>query len=52
MIPMGFYGDCSHYIELPKPDNIVDYEMYKTPFWVVTKKEDIKENNSQSKFIL
>ena len=52
MIPMGFYGDCSHYIELPKPDTIIDYEMYKTPFWVVTKKEDIKESNSQSKFIL
>lgn len=31
MVPMGFYGDCSHYTELPKPDAIYDYERYKTP---------------------
>lgn len=28
MIPMNFLGDCSHYIELPKPDEIYDYEKY------------------------
>lgn len=28
MIPLNFLGDCSHYAELPKPDEIYDYEKY------------------------
>lgn len=35
MVPMGFYGDCSHYAELPKPDEIFDYEKYKYPDWLL-----------------
>lgn len=42
-VPLGFYGDCSHYYELPKPDEIYDYEKYKTPYWVFEK--DIKQDN-------
>lgn len=42
MIPVGFYGDCSHYVELPRPDQIADYEKYKTINWI---KEDKVENN-------
>lgn len=39
-VPMGFYGDCSHYIELPKPDEIYDYEKYKDPYWILNKDEE------------
>ena len=52
MVPMAFYGDSSSYKELPKPDDIYDYERYKTPFWnkeINTDKSDMKIN---SKFIL
>ena len=42
MIPVGFYGDSSHYIELPRPDQIADYEKYKSINWI---KEDKVENN-------
>ena len=33
MIPTGFYGDCSQYRELPRPDEIMDFEMYTNPNW-------------------
>lgn len=54
MVPMGYYGDSSSYKELPKPDEIYDYERYKTPFWTQDdiKIEDDKQNNKKSKFIL
>lgn len=42
LVPIGFYGDCSHFIELPKPDEIYDYEAYKTPYWSL-KREDTNE---------
>lgn len=35
MIPTGFYGDCSHYADLPKPENIYDYEKYTNPNWLL-----------------
>lgn len=41
-IPMAFYGDCSQYRELPKPSEIIDYEVYKTPYWSL-KREDTNE---------
>lgn len=52
--PIGFYGDSSHYAELPKPDEIFDYDRYKNPDWI---KEDNVENedstiNKISKFTL
>lgn len=37
MVPFGFYGDCSHYLELPKPDEIYDYEKYLFPDWIEDK---------------
>lgn len=56
MIPMGFYGDSSHYLELPKPDEIYDYDKYKSPFWTLqsdTKIEQVDDVNvTKSKFIL
>lgn len=36
MVAMGFYGDCSMYKELPRPDEITDYEKYKYPDWTLT----------------
>lgn len=51
MIPMGFYGDVSKYVELPKPDEIYDYEKYKNPYW--TRKEPkIETNNKNINFTL
>lgn len=37
LVPMGFYGDCSHYCELPKPDEIYDYERYTSPNFLLEK---------------
>lgn len=35
MIPTGFYGDCSHYADLPKPENIFDWEKYTSPNYLL-----------------
>lgn len=57
-----FEGKCNVWIELPMPNEIYDYEKYKSPMWILNKedkKEEIKEeltekdqNTQQSKFIL
>lgn len=60
LVPMGFYGDCSHYAELPKPDEIFDYEKYKYPDWLLDQSlrstDNIKEEDTcmknSSKFVL
>ena len=60
LVPMGFYGDCSHYAELPKPDEIFDYEKYKYPDWLLDQSlrssDNIKEEDTciknPSKFVL
>lgn len=60
MVPCGFYGDCSYYLELPRPDEIYSYETYKTPYWISNNnkddiKQEIKEDNEnivKSNFIL
>ena len=41
LVPLGYYGDCSTFIELPRPDNIAGYERYKTPYW--SKESAIKD---------
>ena len=65
MIPTGFYGDCSHYADLPKPENIFDWEKYTSPNYLledevnqlnidlnkVDETENI-DNNSNYSFIL
>ena len=35
MIPTGFYGDCSHYADLPNPQNIFDWEKYTSPNYLL-----------------
>ena len=65
MIPTGFYGDCSHYADLPKPENIFDWEKYTSPNYLledevnqlnidlnkVDETEDIDDNNQNSKYL-
>ena len=60
-VPFGFYGDCSHYIELPKPDEIFDYEKYTNPNYLLIKDKeidkvvdnnDILDTNNTYNFIL
>ena len=51
MVPMAFYGDSSSYKELPKSEDIYDYERYKTPFWDKEIDKD-EETKSNFKFIL
>lgn len=43
MIPMNFLGDISHYIEMPKPEEIYDWERYTNPNYLLEKKEELKE---------
>ena len=53
LVPMGFYGDCSHYAELPKPDEIFDYEKYTEPNWLLDViEEKVDQPIQTSKFIL
>lgn len=43
MIPTGFYGDITHYVDLPKSDEIYDWERYTTPNWLL--EDGSNENN-------
>ena len=38
MIPMNFLGDISHYIEMPKPEDIYDWEKYTNPNYLIREK--------------
>lgn len=49
---LGFYGDCSHYKELPKANEITDYEKYKDPSWTLQPiKTDTASDTSSKKSI-
>lgn len=43
---LGFYGDIGIFRELPRPEEIYDYEKYKYPDWCLS--EDIKEESDDS----
>lgn len=48
-IGTAFYGDCTTYKELPKGEEITDYEKYQDPSWVLyntqeTHDEDVNSN--------
>ena len=49
-VGLGFYGDCSTYKELPKGEEITDYEIYKTPNWSLSdyKYQDVINNTEMS----
>lgn len=42
-IPFGYYGDCGRYYELPRPENINDWDKYKYPEWTF-KADKVEEN--------
>ena len=55
-IGMNFFGGINYFAELPKPDEIYDYEKYAIPDYLIlkedeTKKED-KQVNTKPKFVL
>lgn len=47
-VPVGFYGDCSTYKELPKANEIYDYEKYKNPYWDLCKEDEFKKQDTDS----
>ena len=55
---LAFYGEVNLYKELPSPDEIFDYEKYKSPKWALEEQQDnvkIEDNNKtikKSKFTL
>ena len=49
MIPMNFLGDISHYIEMPKPEEIYDWERYTNPNYLLRHKEELKEEQLNDK---
>lgn len=55
-IGMNFFGAINTFAELPRPDEIYDYEKYTSPNWLLNKdnekKEDIIETKSTTKFVL
>lgn len=52
----AFYGKIGLFSELPKPDEIYDYEKYSNPKWILNKEDNIEKEEdtiqSKSKFIL
>ena len=54
-IGMNFFGGVNIFAELPRPDEIYDYEKYTNPNWIVNKDNNIEnkdKSNQKSKFIL
>lgn len=43
VVPFNFFGNCSHYIEMPKPDEIYDYEKYTNPNYLLEDNSSIAE---------
>jgi replicative DNA helicase len=42
---LGFYGSVGLFKELPKSAEIMDYEKYKYPDWILKNEEEVKEDN-------
>lgn len=42
----AFYGHSNIWAELPKPDEIYDYELYSTPDWIHKDIKDIKKDKA------
>lgn len=52
MVSLGFYGDCSIYKELPKVEDIVDYEKYKHPDWCLSDEKNTVDVENKPKMIM
>ena len=48
MIPMHFLGDISHYIEMPKPEEIYDWERYTNPNYLLEEPINIQDDTDTS----
>lgn len=48
MIPMNFLGDISHYIEMPKPEEIYDWERYTNPNYLLEEPTNIQDDTDTS----
>lgn len=48
MIPMNFLGDISHYIEMPKPEEIYDWERYTNPNYLLEEPISIQDDTDTS----
>lgn len=48
MIPMNFLGDISHYIEMPKPEEIYDWERYTNPNYLLEEPINIQDDTDTS----
>lgn len=49
----AFYGKISYFAELPKPDEIYDYEKYNNPNWIIDTEDNVEDKPIQtSKFTL
>lgn len=42
MIPMNFLGDISHYVEMPKPEEIYDWERYTNANYLLDEDNSIE----------
>lgn len=61
-IGINFFGGINTFAELPRPDEIYDYEKYKDPYWILNKKdnnlieekkdENVTTNNPFKQFVL
>lgn len=49
---LAFYGEISSYRELPKASEIVDYEKYANPDWLIASDEPVSEPKKLSNFKL
>lgn len=45
LVPYGFYGDCSRYYELPRPEAIGDFTVYTDPAWTLKPVQQSNTNN-------
>lgn len=48
-IGVAFYGWINYFRELPSPEEINDYEVYKSPIWAQDVKQD-KDEDKQSTY--
>jgi hypothetical protein len=55
-VGVNFFGEINMFAELPRPEDIFDYDKYTTPDWILIKdeqkKEDVTLNTNKFKFTL
>ena len=46
VVPFNFFGDITHYIEMPKPDEIYDYSKYTNPNYLLEDNLEFTDENN------